>query len=267
MFLIYLYFFSFPRVHASIKTFQCSAKMDAGGIQDFFEEDSASEDDGFEDTQPGGLRPNYKIPILLVEQREEVLDELLQTESNFFSCATCKFRFTDFTTLETHVEKCSGEPTDNPTDFVSSRCPKKTLELMLQELSQYHSNSLILALKHLFKAGTSGLSTERTDTRLPFYMEPFAGANGEHHSRIVGHLAVVTCRMCKCQYTYRSSEASRGLAPAGFLTNEDQEVDPSLIKHHVKLCPEYEKCHEQFLVSVGDQGIGLTAVACLAVAY
>ncbi|EFO99536.1 hypothetical protein CRE_22334 [Caenorhabditis remanei] len=195
------------------------------------------DDDGFEDCVPGGLRPNYKIPIILSEMKEDVLDEIIHSENNSLSCASCSAHFTDFTEMKTHLESCSEIPDKN--------------HVTEYKISQYHTNALIVSIKDMYEAGTSGLNPVKTETRLPFYMEPFAGANVENHNRIGGHFAVVTCRMCKCQYLHRSHELTTdNFGLVGVLNEDEQEFDPSLIKYHVKLCPEYEHTHETFLMKM-----------------
>ncbi|UMM44181.1 hypothetical protein L5515_019385 [Caenorhabditis briggsae] len=195
------------------------------------------EDDGFEDCVPGGLRPNYKIPILLTEMKEEVLDEIIQSENNVISCALCSSRFTDFPTMKGHNEDCSGQPNRS--------------NVQEYEISQYHTNALMLSLKDMYEAGTSGMNPTRTSTRLPFHMEPFAGVHQDPHSRIAGHLAIVTCRMCKCQFLYRTEEVAKdNRNQPSVLTDDETDFDPSLIKYHVKLCPEYQKVHDEFMLQM-----------------
>ncbi|CAI2355754.1 unnamed protein product [Caenorhabditis sp. 36 PRJEB53466] len=189
------------------------------------------DDDGFEDCSTGGMRPKYKIPILLRELKEDVIDAICESEQNVLCCAACDFKFGSFDSLKAHTETCSGEPPEGANFYKES---------------QYHTNALILALKEMFETGTSGLNPLMTETRLPFHMEPFADLHGEHDKRIVGLLAVVTCRMCKCQFIHRAKPVPKPDKPKGLF--EDIVVyDPYLIRHHIKFCPEYmSNCH-QFL--------------------
>ncbi|CAL2051735.1 unnamed protein product [Caenorhabditis brenneri] len=191
--------------------------------------ESNDEDAGFEDCVYGGMRPNYKIPILLTDMKEETLDGLFLEPSNHLCCAKCDFRFQSFAEMKGHLQTCSGEPNENghATEY---------------RASQYYTNMLILSLKELYEAGTSGIMPLEPREPVPFHMESIAELTIGYHNRVNLGRTLVTCRMCNEQFIHEIRKKKKH----GYIDGVEDEWKPTLITDHVTECNEYETEFEKF---------------------